>query len=232
MGHLKSKIIEDLKGALIVSCQALPHEPLHSSFIMGRMARAAKAGGARGIRANSIVDILEIQKEIDLPIIGIIKEEYPDSCVYITPTMKEVSALAASGVAVIACDATTRKRPAGKSLEDFLKEVRDKYPQQLLMADIATLQEAETATRLGFDFVGTTLHGYTEDTLGMDVADNDFFFLKQVLSVVHVPVIAEGKIDTPVKAHRVKDLGVYAVVVGSAITRPQLITKSFFDAMN
>lgn len=232
MVYSRDQLISILKGALIVSCQALTDEPLHSSFIMSKMALAAKMGGATGIRANTIEDITAIQKEVDLPIIGIIKEEYPDSPVYITPTMKEVDALVAAHAEIIACDATLRPRPQGQSLHEFMKEVRKKYPQQLFMADIATLEEAETAVELGFDFVGTTLHGYTESTCGMDVAHDDFAFLKQIMAIAKVPVIAEGKIDTPEKARRVSNLGVHAIVVGSAITRPQLITRHFFNAIN
>ena len=109
--------VKRLHGKLIVSCQALPEEPLHSSFIMGRMARAAKMAGAGGIRANTKEDITEIQKEVDLPIIGIVKRDYPDSKVYITPTMKEVDELTSTGVDIIAMDATISARPSGKTLD-------------------------------------------------------------------------------------------------------------------
>ena len=85
--------IENLRGRLIVSCQALPDEPLHSSLIMGRMARAAEEGGAKGIRANTKEDIEEIKKNVGLPVIGIVKRDYDDSPVYITPTMKEIDEL-------------------------------------------------------------------------------------------------------------------------------------------
>ncbi len=229
--RLSQELINKIKGNLIVSCQALEDEPLHSSFIMSKMALAAKMGGAAGIRANSTQDIAAIKKEVDLPIIGIIKEVYDNSPVYITPTMKEVEKLMQVGVDIIACDATCRKRPDGHSLSEFISEIREKYPDQLLMADIATLQEAKEADRLGFDFIGTTLHGYTAESQGCDIAHNDFEFLSHVLQSVRSPVIAEGKVDTPEKAKKVKNMGVFAVVVGSAISRPQLITKSFFDAM-
>ena len=115
--------IKNLKGKLIVSCQALENEPLHSDFIMGRMALAAKMGGASGIRANSVVDIKEIKEQVDLPIIGIIKKDYDDSEVYITPTMKEVDELVEVGVDIIALDATQRLRPGKKSLKDFFDEI-------------------------------------------------------------------------------------------------------------
>lgn len=226
------KELSILKKKLIVSCQALEDEPLHSSFIMGRMALAAKEGGASGIRANTVEDIIEIKKTVNLPVIGIIKKDYPDSNVFITPTMKEIDLLAESDVDIIALDATLRERPGKLGINDFFSEIRKKYPDQLFMADIATLEEAKNAEKIGFDFVGTTLHGYTENTKNKNIADNDFEFLKDILKEIKTPVIAEGKIDTPEKAKRVLELGVYCVVVGGSITRPQLITKTYSDKIN
>ncbi len=225
----KKEIEEVLKKKLVVSCQALENEPLHSSFIMGRMALAAKEGGASGIRANSVEDITEIKKTVDLPVIGIIKKEYPDSDVYITPTMKEIDELVNAGAEIIALDATLRPRPENVQINDFFKKIKEKYPKQLFMADISTLEEAKNAEEIGFDFIGTTLHGYTEETKNQNIANENFKFLKQILDTIKVPVIAEGKIDTPEKARVVLELGVLCVVVGGAITRPQLITKSFID---
>ena len=219
--------LEKVKGKLIVSCQALEDEPLHSSFIMGRMAYAALVGGASGIRANTISDIQEIKKNVDLPIIGIIKQQYGDNQVYITPTMKEIDALAAEGVDIIALDGTKRERPDGNTLENLMKEAKIKYPNQLFMADISSVEEAVEAARVGFDIVGTTLVGYTEYTKGKDPLTE----LEKVIKAVTVPVIGEGKIDTPVKAKKALELGAYAVVVGGAITRPQQITKKFVTEM-
>ena len=158
--------LEQLKGHLIVSCQALPHEPLHSSFIMGRMAKAAKEGGAMGIRANTKEDIEEIQKNVDLPVIGIVKRDYEDSKVYITPTMKEIDELMEVKPEIIAIDATIELRPGGVTLDEFYHEIRKKYPNQLLMADCSTVEEALHADKLGFDFIGTTLVGYTDHSKG------------------------------------------------------------------
>lgn len=228
---IKKKFIKQVKGGLIVSCQALEDEPLHSSFIMSKMALAAKMGGAVGIRANTVEDIRAIKNEVDLPIIGIIKRNYGDCQVYITPTMKEVDELCEEGVHVIAIDATKRERPDGKSLKEFIKEIKTKYPNQLLMADTSDLEEAKLAEEYGFDFIGTTMHGYTEYTKGMDIQNNDFQFLKDVLNNVNIPVIAEGKVDTPEKAKKCLELGALAVVTGGAITRPQQITKKFVDEM-
>ena len=223
--------VENLKGKLIVSCQALPHEPLHSSFIMGRMALAAKEGGAAGIRANTKEDIAEIQAQVDLPIIGIVKRDYEDSKVYITPTMKEIEELMEVKPEIIALDATVDLKPGGKTLDGFYREIRAAYPEQLLMADCSTVEEALHADELGFDFIGTTLVGYTEQSRGLKIEADDFAIIRQIVAKARHRVIAEGNINTPVKARRVIELGAFSVVVGSIITRPQLITKSFAEAL-
>lgn len=209
--------MKDINRGLIVSCQALENEPLHSSYIMSRMAVAAKEGGAIGIRANSSEDIVAIKKEVDLPIIGIIKKNYENSHVYITPTMKEVDELVKTGVDIIALDATINQD------QDFLKEVLKKYPLQKFMADISTVEEGVIAGQIGFNYVGTTLVGYTEQSKGV----NNFDVLESLIKVCKAKVIAEGNFDTPEKARLALEKGAYAVVVGSAITRPQLITKKF-----
>jgi N-acylglucosamine-6-phosphate 2-epimerase len=221
--------IESVKGKLIVSCQALPSEPLHSSYIMGRMAYAAKVGGASGIRANTKEDIKEIQNTTGLPIIGIVKRDYDDSAVYITPTMKEVDELMEVKPDIIALDATGATRPGGVSLEDFFHQIKDKYKDQPLMADCSTVEEALFADKLGFDFIGTTMVGYTPQSKSLKIETNDFEIIRQILAKASHPVIAEGNINTPQKARRVIELGCFSVVVGSIITRPQLITKSFVD---
>lgn len=223
--------VEALKGKLIVSCQALPEEPLHSSYIMGRMAVAAKMGGAKGIRANTAEDIREIRSVVDLPIIGIVKRDYPGSPIYITPTMREVDELVGTGAEIIAMDATARLRPDGVTLNAFFREVKAKYPSQLFMADCATVEEALHADELGFDFIGTTMVGYTEESKGLHIEAEDFRILREIVAGAKHRVIAEGNINTPEKAKRVIELGAYAVVVGSIITRPQLITKPFAEAL-
>lgn len=224
--------VESIKGKLIVSCQALPNEPLHSSFIMGRMARAAKEGGAYGIRANTKEDIAEIQKEVDLPIIGIVKRDYEDSKVYITPTMKEIEELMEVKPEIIAVDATSSIRPGKLTLDEFFHQIKARYPDQLLMADCSTVEEALHADELGFDFIGTTLVGYTKQSKDFKIEENDFEIIRTIVEKAKHKVIAEGNINTPEKAKRVIELGAYSVVVGSIITRPQLITKSFAEALN
>ncbi|MGL4588826.1 MAG: N-acetylmannosamine-6-phosphate 2-epimerase [Mycoplasmatales bacterium] len=212
----------------IVSCQALADEPLHSSMIMGRMALAAKIGGADGIRANGVSDILAIKEQVELPIIGIVKINYPNSQVYITPTIEEVSALVEVGCEVIAVDATDRLRPNNQTLDEFFHEVKKKYPNQVLMADCSTFEEMEHAQNLGFDFIGTTLFGYTD--YSMMPAFEDIELFKSKTKNIKTNIIAEGQILTPALAKEVIKLeNVYAIVIGGAITRPQQITKAFAD---
>jgi N-acylglucosamine-6-phosphate 2-epimerase len=225
-------VLDTLKGKLVVSCQALENEPLHSPFIMSRMALAARQGGAAAIRANSVVDIEAIKEQVTLPVIGIIKRKYPDSEVFITATMKEVDELMTVSPAIIALDATDRARPGGESLAKLVTRIRTRYPSVLLMADIATVDEAVTAQALGFDCVGTTLYGYTAQTAGHALPDDDCQFLKAVLAAVTVPVVAEGNVDTPERAARCLALGAHMVVVGGAITRPQQITERFMAAID
>lgn len=226
----KQQLIEKIRGGLIVSCQALEDEPLHSSFIMGRMAYAAALGGAVGIRANSVDDIQEIKTNVSLPIIGIIKKDYPNCQTRITPTMQEVDALVHVGVDIIAMDATFRTRPDGITIAQLFPEVRKKYPQQLFMADCATIAEAEQAEKLGFDFIGTTLNGYTDDT--RQTPPPNFDFMRRLAEELHTPVIAEGGIFSPEQLRKAMDQGVLACVVGSAITRPMKITQHYVKALH
>ncbi|EKK7713646.1 N-acetylmannosamine-6-phosphate 2-epimerase [Cronobacter dublinensis] len=224
-------MLEQIKGKLVVSCQALENEPLHSPFIMGRMALAAAQGGAVGIRANSVADIAAIKQQVSLPVIGIIKRDYPGSEVFITATMREVTELMRAAPEMIALDATARARPDGETLEQLVRRIRRDFPEVLLMADISDVDEAVAADALGFDCVGTTLYGYTAPTRGHRLPENDFALLKDVLAAVALPVIAEGNVDTPERAARCLSLGAHAVVVGGAITRPQQITRRFTDAL-
>lgn len=211
-----------MKRGLIVSCQALPGEPLHSSFIMGRMAIAAAESGAVGIRANSVEDIKEIKKQVELPIIGIIKKEYPGMQSFITATMTEVDALVGTGVEIIAVQATMDQDEA------FLQSIFTKYPSQKFMADISTTEEGLRADRLGFHYIGTTLIGYTPQSQHVE----KFTVLEELIKQCKKPVIAEGNFNTPEQAAKAIEMGAYCVVVGSAITRPQIITKWFSNAVN
>lgn len=218
-----------LPQGLIVSCQALPDEPLHSSFIMSKMALAAYQGGAVGIRANTKEDIIAIKKEVSLPVIGIVKRDYEWSDVFITATSKEVDELIESGCEVIALDATQQSRPK-ESLENLVKYIREQAPNVEIMADISTVEEATHADELGFDYIGTTLRGYTSYTKGHILYEDHFSFLKEVLNKVNAKVIAEGNVITPEMYKQVSDLGVHCTVVGGAITRPKQITERFIQA--
>ena len=226
---MDERILDTIRGGLIVSCQALENEPLHSSYIMQRMAVAAMYGGAVGIRANSVSDILEIRKEVKLPVIGIIKRVYDDSDVYITPSMKEVDELMTVRPEIIALDATKRMRPGKRSLEDFFAEVRAKYPEQIFMADCSTLEEGLNAAKIGFDILGTTLSGYTSYAKGSELPNMEL--IQQLVESGEKPVIAEGGIWTPEQLKHILGTGVLAAVVGTAITRPMEITKRFVNAI-
>lgn len=228
---MNQSMLTTIRGKLVVSCQALDNEPLHSDFIMSRMALAAMQGGAAGIRANSVADVKAIRATVPLPVIGIIKRDYPASDVYITATMKEVRELMAVAPEMIALDATAHQRPGELQLAELVQRIREEFPALLLMADIATLEEAQNAQTLGFDCIGTTLHGYTQETQGSKLWHDDFAFLRQVLAHCDTPVIAEGNVDTPEMAARCLTLGAHSVVVGGAITRPQQITQRFTDAI-
>nr|WP_309098600.1 N-acetylmannosamine-6-phosphate 2-epimerase [Fredinandcohnia onubensis] len=213
---------------IIVSCQALEDEPLHSSEIMAKMAQAAKEGGACAIRCNSATDTAAIKKQTGLPVVAIVKRDYPDSEVFITPTLKEVKELLEVGVEVIALDATTRKRPNGENLKDLVEYIHENS-HTLVMADVATIQDAEYAVACGVDMVSTTLSGYTEDSPKQE--SPDFYLVEKLTNQLQVPVIAEGRINTPEEGKKMLELGAHAIVVGSAITRPQLITKKFVEGI-
>lgn len=224
-----NEVLNRIKGGLIVSCQALETEPLYSSYIMSRMAHAAFLGGAVGIRANTPEDIIEIKKVVDLPIIGLYKQVFADSEVYITPTYEAVDAIVAAKADIVAVDATNRLRPNNISLEEFFQTIRKKYPEQLFMADCSCYEDALHAQKLGFDLVGTTLRGYTKETSQIEIPD--YNLLKKLSETLTIPVIAEGGIWSPEQLKQAFDCKVYAAVIGTAITRPMEITKRYVEAI-
>lgn len=228
---MKDSFINKIKNKLIVSCQAVDDEPLNDAFVMQKMAYAVVQGGAEILRLSQVEHISAIKKVVDVPIIGLIKKHYQNSEIVITPTFKEVEQLVNLKVDVIAIDATFRKRP-DQDLEQLVKTIKKHYPDQLLMADCSTVEDAINAQNLGFDLIGTTLRGYTKETKSFSNVENNYEFLKQLQKVITKPIIAEGGIWEPQQAKEILELGIHAVVVGSAITRPQLITKYWLDKIN
>ncbi len=220
-------MLKEIKGNLIVSCQALPFEPLYSPYVMGKMALAAKLGGAKAIRAQGISDIIEIKRVTNLPVIGIIKRDYEGSEVYITPTKAEIDELLTTKCEMIALDVTKRPRPKGENVKDLIKYIKDNGV--LVMGDVSNLEEGIIGESLGCDVISTTLSGYTSYT--SHIKGVDLKLIEDLVKTLKIPVISEGRINTPHDLKKVKSLNPYSYVVGSAITRPNLITKFFADAL-
>ena len=229
MRYSKKDILNLIKGSLIVSCQALLGEPLYveEKSIMYLMARAAKQAGSPCIRTSSVRDVIAIKAETGLPVIGIIKVNYEGYDAYITPTMKEVDELVAAGSDIIALDCTMRKRGDGLTINEFIMQIRSRYPDILLMADISTYNEGVNAWKCGVDFVGTTLSGYTDYSPKTD--GPDLKLVQRLVQTIDVPVIGEGKVHYPEQAVQLLKAGAYAVVVGGAITRPLEIATRFMQ---
>ena len=220
----KEEILKKIKGKLIVSCQALPGEPLYieNGSFMPLMALAAEQAGAAGIRTNGVLDVKGIKEKVNLPVIGLIKKVYEGFPQHITVTIKEIDELMEAGADIVALDCTLRERVDGKT-------IKEKYPEILLMADISTFEEGVNAEKAGVDFVGTTLSGYTPYSEKSD--GPDFALVEKLVKNLSIPVIAEGKIHEPKQAKKMLELGAYAVVVGGAITRPLEIAQRFVNGM-
>ncbi|MCI8874256.1 MAG: N-acetylmannosamine-6-phosphate 2-epimerase [Lachnospiraceae bacterium] len=227
----KEELFQKIKGKIIVSCQAVPGEPLYveEKSIMYLMARAAKQAGTPAIRTSSIRDVVAIKEETGLPVIGLVKIQYEGFESYITPTMKEVDDLVEAGSDIIALDCTNQKRGDGKTVSEFITEVREKYPEAILMADISTYEEGVNAWKLGMDLVGTTMSGYTGYTQKTD--GPDYELVRKLSETIDVPVIGEGRVHSPEQAVKMLETGAFAVVVGGAITRPLEIAQRFMKAV-
>ena len=217
----KEELFALMKGQIIVSCQATPGEPLYDRerSLMPYMARAAKLAGARMIRTSSVRDIIGIKEETGLPVIGLIKREYPGYTGRITMTMREVDECMDALADIVSIDCTDCTRGDGLTPPEFLKQVKAKYPNIIIMADCATEEEAVAAFEAGADLVGSTMNGYTPQ------------MVESLVKRLPCPVIAEGRVHTPEQVRKMLDLGAWAVVVGGAITRPLEIAQRFFRVL-
>jgi N-acylglucosamine-6-phosphate 2-epimerase len=225
-------LLDMLAGKLIVSCQALSDEPLHGSAIMAKMALAVALGGASGIIANGAEDIAVIKKTVRLPVIGVLNRHYADSSVCLTPTSEDVRGLMSAGSDMVSIETGFRYRPNGEQLQDILRIIHDEYPERLLLAAVATIEEAQLAVKLGYDAITTAMYGYTPESKGHSLIEDDYAHLKAICRAVDLPVIAEGRITTPQLAAQAIYNEAHSVVVGGAITRPQNITQTFVTALN
>lgn len=215
---------------MIVSCQSEGEDPFNADpCYMGLFAKAAEMGGAVGIRTQGVEKLKAIKQAVELPVIGLLKSQFPDGTVRITGSYEEVEALIAAGSDIVAIDGTFRLRE-GLSGPDYIKSVKERYGC-IVLADIATCDEAKACEAAGCDAISTTLNGYTPDTVS-SVEGPNLFVLEDILKSVKIPVFAEGRYNTPVDAQTAMEMGAYGVISGTALTRPRVITKWFVDAVN
>lgn len=219
------QLIANLKGKLIVSCQAYMGEPMRHPETMAQMARAAELGGAAAIRCQGLSDIAAIKGRVEIPVLGLWKEGHEG--VYITPTLRHARACIAAGADVVALDATGRPRPDGRTFEETVDALRG---ETLIMADCACMDDVRRAVAAKVDIISTTLAGYTDDRPKTDGPDLDFV-REAVAEAGDIPVFCEGRIHTPAQAREAMDAGAFAVVVGTAITHPTSVTGWFCDAL-
>lgn len=226
----KEEILKKIRHGLIVSCQARKGWAMYGSDIMAAFAQAAVEGGASALRLNGISDIRKVKEKTTLPVIGINKI-WTEGCeIYITPTYASAAEVLEGGIDIIALDATARPRPNGEKAEEIIKKIRENYPDVLIMGEISTLEEGLNAMDLDIDMISTTLSGYTAYSRKM--AGPDISLISELSRAVKLPVIAEGRISTPEEAAMAFGAGAYSVVVGTAITRPEVITKKFVQHIN
>lgn len=224
-------IITNLKGKVIVSSQAMPDEPFYDEKAMTAMMQAVINGGAAALRVAGERDV-RIALSFNVPVIGLTKpDKLPDNwmnTVYITPGIKEVESLIIAGADIIAFDGTMRKRPDNSTLEDIINLIHSN--KKLAMADIATFEEAINVSKLGADIISTTLSGYTLETKTSNT-EPDFELLEKLVKNIQKPIFLEGRIWEPSQVKKAFELGAHSVVIGSAITRPHLITKRFVEVL-
>jgi N-acylglucosamine-6-phosphate 2-epimerase len=219
-----------IKNKLIVSCQSEGDSPFNNPEGVANFAIAAKMGGAGGIRSEGIEKTKLIRKLIDLPLIGLIKDKFPDNFVRITRTFKEVEGILNTGIDIIAIDGTSRI-VNGYSGPEFISACKKQYPEICVLADISTLYDADESIAHGADAVSTCLRGYTPDTTALINGKVDVCFIKTLIAKhPGFPVLAEGLINSPDEAGEISEIGVWAVVVGTAITRPQIVTEWYVKA--
>jgi putative N-acetylmannosamine-6-phosphate epimerase len=215
---------------LIVSCQAAPEDALHGPALMAAMAEAAVQGGAVAIRAEGAADIAAIRAAVGVPVVGVVKRLYPGSPVQLTPTFAEAREAAEAGAAAVALDGTGRPRPGGQTLAALIERVHLEL-QVPVLADVATVEDGRRAASAGADAVASTLAGYVDGALA-PAAGPDVELVRRLVDALAVPVLAEGRYRTPEDAARAMAAGAYAVVVGTAITRPSAIAAGFAAAVS
>jgi N-acylglucosamine-6-phosphate 2-epimerase len=219
--------LEALHGRLIVSCQASEGDPLDDLDTLTRIATSVLRGGAGGLRAEGVARIAAFRKITQLPIIGIIKTYDTNGDVYITPDFHSAKAICDAGADIIALDCTARRLTAAEPWSELITRIHTELNRPVL-ADIATLEDALAAERAGADAVATTLYGYTSETANQRSVS--WPLIQSILANLTIPVLVEGHITHPDEVRTALDLGATAVVVGSAITRPETITARFVQA--
>ncbi len=212
------------RGDLIVSCQADDESPMAAPEFIRALALAAIQGGARGLRLEGAANIRAVRGATELPIIGLIKRRGAFEHIYITPELSDAAAVADAGADMVAFDATLRDRPV--AVAELVREVHARG--LIALADIATVDDAEHALAAGADLVSTTLSGYTDSSPQQAGPDLE---LIAALAAQGIYPLAEGRIRTPEEAAEALRRGAYAVVVGGAITRPELLTARFAGAL-
>lgn len=227
----KRAILDSLKNGLIVSCQVQHDDPISTPDMHTKMAEAAVWGGAVGIRANSPEQIRDIKKAVNLPLIGLYKQWHDNTDVFITPTLEAVREIYEAGAEIIALDCTDQINAEGRPAYELLPVAQKEFPDAMFFADVSTYDEAKRAVEMGADIVGPTLYGYTEATKNIEEPNLREFARMCRDFGEETYMIMEGHIYTPEDAIKCLYLGAHAVVVGSAITRPHLITKRFTDLM-